>query len=172
VLKRVKRLLYRGLVAAVAVFFNTLNVIMGGNLPPFGCVCVITQDEEQDKYLVLERPEGGYVFPGGYMRWRENPIQTVQREGKEETGLKLEIVGLIGCSSTASDLVRQMSTVAIVYEARAVGGELKNSIEGQACWHNEAELMENLQQQQKNMFVHFLEYRSERRKLKRFTISG
>ena len=171
-LKRAKRLLYRGLVAAVGIFFNTLNLVMGGNLPPFGCVCVITRDEEQDKYLVVERPEGEYVFPGGYMRWRESPTQTVQREGKEETGLKLEVMGLVGCSSTATERIGQMSTVAIVYEAKVVGGELKNSIEGRACWHNEAELMENLHQQQKNMFVHYLQYREERKKLKRFSVSG
>jgi ADP-ribose pyrophosphatase YjhB (NUDIX family) len=172
VLKRLKRLLYRGLTTAVAVFFNTLNIVLVGNLPPLGCVCVITEDQEQEKYLVVERPEGGYVFPGGYMRWRENPIQAVQREGQEETGLKLEVENLVGCSSTVSNGALQMSTLAIVYEARVVGGALKNSIEGRASWHNETELMENLQQQQKNMFIHFLQYREERRKLKRFTISG
>ncbi len=33
----------------VGIFFNILNILLAGNLPPFGCVCVIVED--QDKYL-------------------------------------------------------------------------------------------------------------------------
>ena len=62
-------LLYRLLKRSVSIFFNILNFLLAGNLPPFGCVAVVVQD--QGRYLVVERPEGGLVFPGGFMRWHE-----------------------------------------------------------------------------------------------------
>ena len=36
------------------------------------------------------------------MRWKEHPVQTVLREGKEETGLTLRVSDFIGYSSTAN----------------------------------------------------------------------
>src|SRR5260370_19202878 len=94
---------------AVSVFFNILNLLLVGNLPPFGCVCVIVED--QDKYLVIERPGGGYALPGGFMRWREHPTQTALRESKEETGLQFRADRIVSCSSTVSDRFMLISTL-------------------------------------------------------------
>src|SRR5438874_6462158 len=113
----------------VGVFFNILNLLLAGNLPPFGSVSIVIKN--QDSYLVIERPEGGFVFPGGFMRWSEHPVQTAQRECMEETGLKLEVKELIGCSSTTSSRFTRMSTLTVIYYAEVVAGKLKKSIEGQ-----------------------------------------
>ncbi len=61
-----RTLLYDLLKRGVSLCFNTLNVLLGGNLPPFGSAAVLV--EEQDCYLVVELPRGRVVFPGGKKR--------------------------------------------------------------------------------------------------------
>ena len=56
-----RTLLYDLLKRGVSLCFNTLNVPLGGKLPPFGSAAVIV--EEQDCYLVVELPRGRVVFP-------------------------------------------------------------------------------------------------------------
>lgn len=90
--------------------------------------------EQAGKYLVVKRPEGCCVFPGGFMQWKETSEQTAQREGKEETGLDLQIGAIMGCYTTPSTTFSAMSTITIVHRAVVVGGELRGSIEGQPCW--------------------------------------
>lgn len=154
--------LYRLLKGLVGVFFNILNLLLAGNLPPFGSVCIIVEDH--DRYLVIERPEGGCVFPGGFMRWRENPLQTAQREFEEETGLRLKVNGLVGCSSNTSNKLTQMSTLSVIYQAEVISGEMKHSIEGQPCWLEGSELPKRLYAQQRGILEHFLQYREEHAK--------
>src|SRR6266849_6281110 len=96
-----RQFLYRGLKTWVGIFFNLLNFLLAGNLPPLGCVNIVV--EEQGRYLVIQRPQGHIVFPGGFMRWREHPEDTGVRECREETGLQVKITSLIGCSSNVSD---------------------------------------------------------------------
>jgi ADP-ribose pyrophosphatase YjhB (NUDIX family) len=164
----VKNLLYRMLKGSVGIFFNILNLLLAGNLPPFGCVSIVVMD--RDSYLVIERPEGGFVFPGGFMRWRESPVQTALREGMEETGLRLEVNELIGYSSTVSDRLTRMSTLTLIYYAEVVSGELKNSIEGRASWCDEAHLLEKIHPLQRGVFDRYLLYREQRRHVKRFQV--
>ena len=135
-------LLYDLLKRGVSLCFNTLNVLLGGNLPPFGSAAVIV--EEQDCYLVVELPRGRVVFPGGFMTWREDPKHTAQREAQEETGLLVRVDHLIGTYFSASDNFLNMSTVSCVYAAEVIGGVLRNSVEGRACWLHEEELRKGL----------------------------
>lgn len=152
-----KNLLYRMFKRLVGVCFNILNLLLGGNLPPFGSVCVIVED--QDKYLVVERRQGSLVFPGGFIRWRENPVQTALRECEEETGLRLRVNGLLGCASNISENFTRMSSLSIIYEAEVIGGELKCSIEGRPCWVDESELRKRIYTKQRSILDHFLRYR-------------
>jgi len=123
---------YNAFKRAVALFFNLLNMLLRGNLPPLGTVCVVV--EKDGRYLVVERPEGAFVFPGGFMLWREHSEQTARREAKEETGLDLRVGAIIGCYTTPSVNIDAMSTVTIVHVAEVIGGELRSSIEGQPRW--------------------------------------
>ena len=159
-------LLYRLLKRSVSIFFNILNFLLAGNLPPFGSVAVIVQD--QGRYLVVERPEGGLVFPGGFMRWKENPVQTALRECIEETGLELKVNDLIGYSSNVSNRITRMSTLTIIFYAEVVSGELKASIEGPATWCDEAELLVKIHPLQRGVFNRYLRYREQGRHVKRF----
>jgi len=152
-----KNLLYRMFKRLVGVCFNILNLLLAGNLPPLGSVCVIVED--QDRYLVVERAGGSFVFPGGFMRWRENPLQTALRECEEETGLRLKVNGLIGCSSNSSENFTRMSSLTVIYQAEVIGGELKRSIEGQPRWIDESELRMRVYKKQRGILDHFLRYR-------------
>ena len=137
-------MLYRALKKSVGIFFNVLNVLLKGNLPPFGCVCIVVKQDE--RYLVVERQEGSLVFPGGFMRWKERSEQTAQREGKEETGLDLRIGEILGCYTTPSTNFAGMSTITIVHHAEVVGGTFQNSIEGTPCWVDEETLRSRLEE--------------------------
>jgi len=99
------------------------------------------------------------VFPGGFMRWRENPLQTALRECEEETGLRLKVNRLIGCSSNSSENFTRMSSLTVIYEAEVIGGKLKRSIEGQPRWIDESELRMRVYKKQKGILDHFLNYR-------------
>lgn len=116
--------------------------------------------EDQGRYLVIQRPEGKIVFPSGFMRWREHPIQTVRREGKEETGLELRVGEVVGYSSVVSSHFSRMSALTLIYEAEVVGGQLRGSVEGEPCWLDELELRSKLDGQQRNMLERYLRYRT------------
>src|SRR5260221_5400430 len=80
-----KRILYWVVRKVAAISFNILNLVLVGNLPPLGSICIVVED--RGRYLLLQRPEGSLVFPGGFMRWREDTPQTAPRELQGETGL-------------------------------------------------------------------------------------
>ncbi len=50
--------------------------------------------------ILLERradsPDSGWGFPGGFLDYGESPMQAVVREFKEETGLDVEVVRVLG----------------------------------------------------------------------------
>ena len=152
-----KRLLYQLFQRLVGIFFNILNLLLVGNLPPFGCVCVIVI--HQGKILVVERSEGGFVLPGGFMRWREHPLETARRECAEETGIQVQVHGLIDCSPISSTSFSRMSTLTMFYYAEMIGGELKESIEGKPCWQSVEELRKRLQQRQMAILDHYLSHK-------------
>lgn len=122
----------------VSMCFNLLNKLLGGGLPPFATAAVIV--EENDRYLVIERPSKRLAFPGGFLKWHEKPVQTAKREGKEETGLDLHIEHLINIYLYTSTGPFEMSTFCFVYRAEVRSGKLRKSIEGVPRWVTEDEL--------------------------------
>ncbi len=94
----------------VGVFFNTLNFLLAGNLPPFACVCLLV--EKQGQFLAIKRPGGDWLLPSGFIRWRESPAEAALREAEEETGLRLELDGVIGCHSITGQRIGGANRVA------------------------------------------------------------
>ena len=137
-------MLYNLLEISVGIFFNIFNILLKGNLPPFGTVCILVEQDGQ--YLVVEQKDGSLVLPGGFMRWKERSEQTAQREGKEETGLDLRIGAIVACYTTPSIGFTAMSAVTIIHRAEVVGGELRSSIEGRPCWVDEETLRNHLKE--------------------------
>ncbi len=135
-------MLYDLLKVCVSIFFNIMNKLMGGKLPPFGSAAVIVEQEE--RFLVVELPRGRIAFPGGFMNWHETPQQAAQREGKEETGLDLCIDELLNVYNGASTSWTHMSTISFVFIGHVVGGKLQKNIEGTPHWLTEAELRKRM----------------------------
>jgi ADP-ribose pyrophosphatase YjhB (NUDIX family) len=67
---------------------------------------------------------GTWAQPGGFLEAEETVIQGAVRETLEETGLKVEPVGIIGVYPQP-----RASVVIVVYEATIVGGEMAVSPE-------------------------------------------
>lgn len=148
--------LYRWLGLGVSVCFNAVNMLLGGNLPPFGNACVVVR--EDDRYLLLEHSNGRVVLPGGFVRWRENPIETARRECREETGLEVRPGDLVGCFSTPSASWARMSTLTLVYSAEIGGGRLRQAIEGRPGWFSAEEARRRLDPYYRRMFEGYLHY--------------
>jgi ADP-ribose pyrophosphatase YjhB (NUDIX family) len=60
---------------------------------------------------------GKWTFPGGYVEWGEQVERAAVRETLEETGLTVDLGGLVGVYSYPASPV-----VIVVYEARVTGG--------------------------------------------------
>ncbi len=157
-------MLYQAFKKVVGVLFNLFNLLLLGNLPPFGCVSVVV--EENARFLVVELPDKKVVFPGGFMRWREHPAQAALREGREETGLMLRTGDVIGYLTYASRQFTRMSTINIIYAGEVAGGTLRSSIEGCPFWLHESELQDRLSEDHRAVFEAYLRYRSERSQAK------
>jgi ADP-ribose pyrophosphatase YjhB (NUDIX family) len=137
-----KHVFYQILRKSVIFSFNCLNICLFGNLPPQGCICVIVED--RGRFLLLKRPNGTLVFPGGFMRWREHPTQTALREFEEETGLQVILHHVVACYSNTSKNFKSMSTLNLVFCGELHGGEMRGSIEGHPCWVEESDLLESV----------------------------
>ncbi len=83
--------------------------------------CTIAMDA--DRILLTRRAihpaHGKWTFPGGYVDWGEPVESAAIRETYEETGLTVDLGGLIGVYSYPATPV-----VIVVYEARVTGGIL------------------------------------------------
>lgn len=143
----------------VGIFFNALNICIGGNLPPFGCVCVLV--EKQGRFLLIERSKHVYALPGGFVRWREHPAQAAQREAEEETGLRLHIGDMVCYSSKLSSRFDHMSTLTIVFAAEVLSGDLRCSVEGQPCWVEASELYRWLGSRDPHILAGYQRYREQ-----------
>ena len=153
-----KRLLYRTLKWLVPICFNILNVLLAGNLPPLGSSCVIVED--QGRFLLVRRPDGGVVFPGGFIRWRELPAETAQRECREETGLEVQLLDATGTYATTSTRVNRVSSLTVVFAGEVIGGTLRGSVEGHPCWLEEVDMRKNLEKRHANMLEDYFAYRT------------
>lgn len=142
----------------VSLFFNLLNRLLGGKLPPFGSAGVVVEDH--DRYLVVQLPGNRVVFPGGFMAWNEHPREAAEREGEEETGLVLRAEGLIGHYSQISNHWSNLSNISFVYAATPIGGKLRNNIEGRPLWLHESELRTRIHGQTLTILEDYLRYRA------------
>lgn len=155
-----KKLLYRVAQELTPICFNVLNVLLLGNLPPLGNACVVVED--QGRFLLLQRPEGMIVFPGGFIRWREYPEEAAQREVREETGIAVRLLDTIGIYATKSTGLFRLSTLTIVFAGEVAGGTIKSSVEGLPYWMEEAEMRQRLARNYRGILEDYDAYRKRR----------
>lgn len=104
-----------------------------------GAAALVTDDAGRI-LLQRRRDSGRWSLPGGVMEVGERLNETAVREVREETGLDVEITGLLGIYTDPGHViaysdgeVRQEFVVA--YRARPVGGDLRISDEStEVCW--------------------------------------
>ena len=91
--------------------------------------------DDRDRLLMIRRTDNGlYALPGGRHELGETMTETAVRETEEETGLRIEVTGLIGIYSNPDHVmaysdgeVRQ--EFSICFRGRAIGGEPRTSDE-------------------------------------------
>jgi 8-oxo-dGTP diphosphatase len=74
--------------------------------------------------------KGQWAIPGGFVEYGETVEAAARREAKEETGLEVELVKIIGVYSDPSRDPRG-HTVSICFLAREVGGGLRADTDAQ-----------------------------------------
>ena len=92
--------------------------------------------DENGRVLLLERSDGEELwgFPGGAMEPGESAAEAVKREVREEIGLDVEPVGLIGVYSSPEYAFRypngdRVQPVSVLFDCRVTGGTLEPDLE-------------------------------------------
>ncbi|MDY6876751.1 MAG: NUDIX domain-containing protein [Chloroflexota bacterium] len=102
-------------------------------LAPAAAGCI---RDEEGRILLLRRSDGDNLWglPGGGIELGEQAAAAVVREVREEIGLEVEPVALIGVYSNPEHIITypngdQVQPVIIFFECRVVGGELRPDME-------------------------------------------
>lgn len=108
---------------------------------------VVVRDDEGRILLVRHADSGLWVVPGGSMLPYEGPADAAVREMREETGLEVELVRVVGVYGGAAFVVRysngdRISYAMITFEGRIVGGAARpDRVETlEVGWFTEAQL--------------------------------
>lgn len=116
-------------------YFNDPNAPKANSLVP--SVTAIVTDANGRILMVHKTDNGLWALPGGGMDVGESMPDAVVREVKEETGLDVEVTGIVGIYSDPNHViayddgeVRQQCSVC--FTTRLLGGELRTSSETSA----------------------------------------
>lgn len=101
---------------------------VGHDLLVMPSVTVLLFDEQERVLLVRHSDRGVWVAPGGMVEPDEDPEETARREMREETGVDVDLVSILGVFGGPEFRVTytngdQVGYVMTVYEARIAGGE-------------------------------------------------
>ncbi len=97
-------------------------------------VTAIVPNEYGDLLMVHKTDNDLWALPGGGMDLGESMAETVVREVEEETGIRVEVIGIVGIYTNPRHVmayddgeVRQQCSVC--FTTRKLGGELRTSSE-------------------------------------------
>ncbi|MFD6756572.1 NUDIX hydrolase [Micromonospora gifhornensis] len=109
-------------------------------------VTVFAQDDEERVLLIHRTDNSLWSLPGGVQEIGEDISGTAVRETREETGLEVEVTGLVGIYSNPNHVVAYddgevRQQFAICLRARVIGGEPAGSSESaEVRWFRREEL--------------------------------
>lgn len=102
---------------------------------------VVVVNDDGDILIIRRTDNGNLALPGGGMDLGESITQTAVRETKEETGVDVEITGLVGIYTNPHHVIEYTSDgevrqeFSIVFTARPVGGVPTTSSESsEVAW--------------------------------------
>ena len=106
-------------------------------------------ENEKGEILLVKTLNGGWVFPGGQVEVGENLVDALVREVKEESGVNIEVGGLLAVISNTGtykwyDGITDVPTkVMLDFVCKYVSGELCTSEETtEVCWVNKEKVLD------------------------------
>jgi len=145
-------------------YYNDPNAPKANSVVPSTTAVVV--DDKGRIALVHRKDNGLWALPGGGMELGESIEDCAVREVKEETGLDVEITGLVGIYTNPRHVmaysdgeVRQQFS--ICYTTRLIGGELAYDVEStDIAWVEPARIPElTMHPSMKLRIDHYLEKR-------------
>jgi 8-oxo-dGTP pyrophosphatase MutT (NUDIX family) len=96
--------------------------------------CALVTDEHGRILMQRRRDSGNWSMPGGTMEIGETLARTAVRETREETGLDIELTGILGIYTDPHHVIaysdgETRQEFVIAYTARILGGRLATSDE-------------------------------------------
>lgn len=97
-------------------------------------VTAVVRNPDGDVLLIQRGDNGLWALPGGAQDLGESTTEAVVREVREETGLDVEVTGLVGIYSDPRHVIAYddgevRQEFSICFKATPVGGELRPSTE-------------------------------------------
>jgi ADP-ribose pyrophosphatase YjhB (NUDIX family) len=89
---------------------------------------VVVADQAGQILLIRRSDNGNWALPGGAMDLGESLVDTARRETAEETGVRVQITGLVGIYTDPRHVIRYPSNnevrqeFSVVFTARPIGG--------------------------------------------------
>jgi ADP-ribose pyrophosphatase YjhB (NUDIX family) len=126
----------------------------------------VVTDEQERIVLIRRRDNDLWALPGGGMELGESIVDTAVREVKEETGLDIEVTGLIGVYTNPSHVmaytdgeVRQQFS--LCFTTRLLGGDLLADSEStDIAWTPSRDIPSlNMHPSMRLRIQHYLEHR-------------
>ena len=108
---------------------------------------VVVVNDKGQILLIRRTDNGNHALPGGGMDLGESITQAAVREVKEETGLDVELTGLVGIYTNPRHVIEYTSDgevrqeFSIVFTAKPTGGRPRTSSESsEVVWSDPAEV--------------------------------
>lgn len=131
-------------------------------------VTAVIQNDAGQLLLIRRTDNDLYAIPGGGVELGETLTQTVQREVLEETGINVQVTGLVGVYSDPEHVIEftdgeVRQEFSICFRATPTGGELRTSDESkEVLWTDPADLDAlNIHPSIRLRICHGMEHRDE-----------
>jgi ADP-ribose pyrophosphatase YjhB (NUDIX family) len=125
-------------------YFHDPNAPKANSLRP--AVSAFVQDDTGRLLMIRRTDNDMYTIPGGQQEVGETLAQATVREVQEETGLMVEVTGLIGLYSDPNHVIAYTNgevrqEFSICFRAQPVSGELRTSTESkEVLWTDPTQL--------------------------------
>lgn len=113
-------------------YYNDPDAPAANSIVP--AVTVVVQDQAGRVLMIRRTDNDLYALPGGAQDIGETPVQAAVRETQEETGVDVEVTGLVGIYSNPAHVIAYddgevRQEFSICFRATPVGGEPRTSSE-------------------------------------------